>query len=72
MDRQIEATQVANSLAYLHLLPVKEQLDELNLILAFIKKCKCKYNKRPEYNPEYIESIKRILHSTFGNLHEYL
>ena len=72
MDRQTEVTQVINSLAYLHLLPENEQLDELNLILAFIKKCKRKYNKRPEYNPEYIKSIKRVLHSTFCNLYECL
>ena len=48
------------------------KLDELNLILAFIKKCKGKNNKRSEYNPEYIKSIERVLHSTFGNLHEYV
>ena len=40
MDRQIEATQVANTLAHLHLLPENEQLEEWNLILAIIKKCK--------------------------------
>ena len=72
MDRQTEATQVINSLAYLHLLPENEQLHELNLILAFIKKCKRKYIKRPEYNREYIKSIKRVLLSTFGNLYECL
>ena len=51
-------------------LPENEQLVELNTILAFTKKCKGKYNKRPEYNPEYIKSIKRVLHSTFSNLCE--
>ena len=70
MDRQTEATQVSNTLTYLHLLPEDEQLNELNTILAFIKKFNCKYNKRPEYNPEYIKSLKRVLHSTFSNLHE--
>ena len=70
MDRQTEATQITNSLAYLHLLPENEQLDELNTILAFTKKCKGKYNKRPEYSPEYIKSLKRALHSTFSNLRE--
>ena len=69
MDREIEATQVSNTLAHLHL-PENEQLVELNTILAFTKKCKGKYNKRPEYNPEYIKSIKRVLHSTFSNLCE--
>ena len=70
MDRQTEATQVSKTLTYLHLLPEDEQLNELNTILAFIKKFKRKYNKRPEYNPEYIKSLKRVLHSTFSNLHE--
>ena len=70
MDRQIEATQVTNTLNYLHLLPEDEQLNELNTILAYIKKNQRKYNKKPEYNPEYIKCLKRVLHSTFRNLHE--
>ena len=37
MDREIEATQVSNTLAYLHL-PENEKLVELNTILAFTKK----------------------------------
>ena len=72
MDRQIEATQVTNSLAYLHLLLENEQITWIKLNFSIYKKCKCKNNKRPEYNPEYIKWIKRVLHSTFDNLHEYL
>ena len=38
MDRRIEAMHVTNTLGYLHLLPKDEQLNELNAILAYIKK----------------------------------
>ena len=56
MDREIEATQVSNTLNYLHLLPEDEQLNKLKRILAYIKKIKRKYNKTIEYSPEYIKS----------------
>ena len=69
MDRHIEAKQVSNTLTYLHLLPEDEQLNELNTIFAFIKKCKRKYNKRVEHSPEYIKSLKGVLHLTFSKLH---
>ena len=68
MDRQIEATQVSNTLNYLHLLPEDEQLNELKTILAYIKKIKRKCNKTIEYSPEYIKSLKRLIHLTFKNL----
>ena len=64
MEQQIEATQVCNTLSYLYLLPEDEQLNELKTIFAFIKKCKHKYNKGIDYNPEYIKSLKRVLHLT--------
>ena len=54
MDRQIEATQVSNTLNYLHLLPEDEQLNQLKNILAYIKKIKHKYNQTIEYSPNYI------------------
>ena len=65
MDRQIEATQVSNTLNYLHLLPEDEQLKT---ILAYIKKIKHKYNKTIEHSPKYIKSLKRLIHLTFKNL----
>ena len=68
MDRQIEATQVSNTLNYLHLLPEDEQVNELKTILAYIKKIKRKYNKTIEYSPEYIKSLKRLINLTFKNL----
>ena len=54
MDREIEATQVSNTLNYLHLLPEDEQLNQLKNILAYIKKTKHKYNQTIEYSPNYI------------------
>ena len=36
MDRQTESTQVSNTLNYFHLLPEDEQLNELNIISAYI------------------------------------
>ena len=68
MDREIEATQVSNTLNYLHLLPEDEQLNQLKTILAYIKKIKHKYNKTIEYSPEYIKSLKRLINLTFKNL----
>ena len=68
MKPQIEATQISNTLNYLHLLPEDEQLNELNTILAYIKKKQCKCNKGIEYSPEYIKSLKRVLHLTFKKL----
>ena len=68
MDRQIEATQVSNTLNYLRLLPEDEQVNELNTILAYIKKIKRKYNKTIEYSSEYIKSLKRLINLTFKNL----
>ena len=38
MEPQIEATQLSNTLNYLHLLPGDQQFNELNTILAYIKK----------------------------------
>ena len=68
MDRQIEATQVSNTLNYLHLLPEDEQLNQLKTFLAYIKKIKHKYNKTIEHSPKYIKSLKRLKHLTFKNL----
>ena len=68
MEQQKEATQVCNTLTYLHLLPEDKQLNKLKTIFAFTKKCKCKYNKGIDYNPEYIKSLKRVLHLTFTRL----
>ena len=68
MEQQIEATQVCNTLSYLYLLLEDEQLNELKTIFAFIKKCKNKYNKGIDYNPEYIKSLKRVLHLTFTKM----
>ena len=34
MEPQIEATQISNTLNYLHLLPEDEPFNELNTILA--------------------------------------
>ena len=45
MAQQKEATQVCNTLTYLHLLPKDKQLNKLKIIFAFTKKCKYKYNK---------------------------
>ena len=56
MEQQKEATQVCNTLTYLHLLPEDKQLNKLKTIFAFTKKCKCKYNRGIDYNPEYIKS----------------
>ena len=44
MDTQIEATKASNTLKYLYLLPEEEQLNELNIILAFMKWCQRKYH----------------------------
>ena len=68
MDRQIEATQVTNTLAYLRLLAKDEQLNELNTILAYIKKNRSKYNKTFEYNAKYIKSLKRAMYLAVKNL----
>ena len=68
MEQQIEETQVCNTLSYLYLSPEDEQLNELKTISAFIKKCKRKYNKGIDYNPEYIKSLKRVLHLTFTKM----
>ena len=68
MDRQIEATQVSNTLNYLRLLPEDEQVNKINTILAYIKKIKRKYNKTIEYSSEYIKSLKRLINLTFKNL----
>ena len=68
MDRQIEATQVTNTLAYLHLLAKDDILNELNTILAYIKKNGSKYNKTFEYNAKYIKSLKRVMYLAVKNL----
>ena len=52
----------------MHLLPKDEQFNELKSILAYIKKKQCKYNKGIDYNPEYIKSLKRVLHLIFKRL----
>ena len=38
MEDQTEATYITDTLTYLHLLPKNEQLNELNKILAYLKK----------------------------------
>ena len=68
MDQQIEATQLSNTHNYLHLLPEDEQFNELNTILAYIKKKQHKCNKGIDYSPEYIKSLRRVLHLTFKKL----
>ena len=68
MEQQIEATQVCNTLTYLHVLPEDKQLNKSKTIFAFIKKSICKYNRGIDYNPEYIKSLKRVLHLTFTRL----
>ena len=68
MEPQIEATQISNTLNYLHLLPEDEPFNELNTILAYIKKKQRKYNKVIDYSPEYIKSLRRVLHLTFKKL----
>ena len=59
MDRRIEAMHVTNTLAYLHLLPNKEQLNELNATLAYIKKFEC--------SAKYIKSLKRVIYLSIKN-----
>ena len=68
MSMQIEATHISNTLNYLHLLPENERLNELNVILRYIKKLQRKLNKGIDYNPEYIKSLKRVSHLTFKKL----
>ena len=68
MEQQIEATQLSNTLNYLHLLPEDEQLNELNTLLAYIKKKQHKCNKGIDCSSEYIKSLSRVLHLTFRKL----
>ena len=68
MEPQIEATQISNTLNYLHLLAEDEPFKELNTILAYIKKKQHRYNKRIDYSPEYTKSLRRVLHLTFKKL----
>ena len=68
MEQQIEATQLSNTLNYLHLLPEDEQFNEINTILAYIKKKQRKYNKGIDYSPAYIKSLRRVLPLTFKEL----
>ena len=68
MEQQIEATQLSNTLNYLYLLPEDEQFNELNTLLAYIKKKQHKCNKRIDCSSEYIKSLSRVLHLTFRKL----
>ena len=64
MSLQIEATHISNTLNSLHLLPENERFNELNVILRYIKKLQYKHNKGIDHDPEYIKSLKRVLHLT--------
>ena len=68
MEMQIEATQLSNTLNYLHLLPEDEQFNKLNTFLGYIKKKQRKYNKGIDYSPESTKSLRRLLHLTFKKL----
>ena len=68
MKPQREATYITNTQQYFHLLPEDEQFNELNTILTYIKKIKGKYNKGIDYSPEYLKSLKRILHAAIKSL----
>ena len=68
MELQIKATQLSNTLNYLYLLPEDEEFNELNTILAYVKKKQRKYNKGIDYSPEYTKSLRRVLHLTFKKL----